>query len=814
MLLLDQSVPGGKLEGLIQIPVPWVPPFFSISSELHRRFLSEAKLGLPVMRDLLTPNESERIEEKMTSFGPSPENTSLIVRSDAIGEGLAERGMLKSFGCDGSLEGILTAAERVFQSFPDTAAISPIGLIVQLFCAPALFGHLSNERRVAEEIRRWTCEMTSPHPMAERSLPETLVFRVERSKPAGSGELRCATVADLLQQLHAVGRYFYDKKQRRHIEWIWDRERLLIVQNDAAPDPVGESPEFPVRARSHPLTAARLRVFRPFRAMDGKRWQKLNCVNAFKEIGLPTTPLFVLKGENLIRRLSKNQPIKHLLADLQTLTRDPLVIRTDLAHKIALYAPRTDGVKSARAALGFLRQSSRNLIAQHVKPSAIGFISHRFIPAAASAFSLARPTSSRVRIDALWGLPDGLEFCPHDSFEVDSRTGSILAKRIRYKPNFLAALPSGNWKVTDLGIQWDWKPSVDDDTLAQIAAASWKLARKLRTNVVIMWFARVSNDAGHPSLIPWRYTTENAPRQVDSAVGIHFQARPFPIKNTSDIERLRTEQSPISSVILRPDGPHLRDEAFLSRLGDVVRERALRIDLEGSPLSHAYYVLKRTGAHVACVDPINPKAVRHRFEKLVRDRIPVYIRGQGEHVETVNLPDSELIDVLKAKIVEEALEVLSARPGEALQEELADVLEVLRALCQATRKSMGNLERIAAKKRKRVGGFRKGIVLVETEETPLIDVRSDSKLFGRRASKSSLALKSVIAAGRRPKTQRDRLVIPLVPPAPSRFRGASAIQFRQLGLTFRVFYKEKSVEVVIEKYVAPMNSAQLLLPFE
>jgi hypothetical protein len=145
---------------------------------------------------------------------------------------------------------------------------------------------------------------------------------------------------------------------------------------------------------------------------------------------------------------------------------------------------------------------------------------------------------------------------------------------------------------------------------------------------------------------------------------------------------------------------------------------------------------------------------------------------------------------------------------------MADVMEVLRALCTATRGSLANLQKLAAKKRRRVGGFGKGIVLVETEEAPLIEVKVHPGLFGPRGSKSSTGIaKSVVAAGRRPKTQHDRIIVPLIPSAPSQLRGPARIYFRQLGLSFKVLYKEKTIEIVLERETHPVDANQLSLPF-
>jgi predicted house-cleaning noncanonical NTP pyrophosphatase (MazG superfamily) len=271
---------------------------------------------------------------------------------------------------------------------------------------------------------------------------------------------------------------------------------------------------------------------------------------------------------------------------------------------------------------------------------------------------------------------------------------------------------------------------------------------------------------------------------------------------------------PISSVVLKPDGPHLRDKSFLEKLGAMVRSKGLRIDLEGSPLSHTYYVLKRTGAHIACIDPITPRSVRRKFAKLVRDKIPIRIQTQGEKVLGVTLPKGELLDVLKAKIVEEAMDVLSSQSSSALQEEMADVLEVLIALCKIGGGSLAGLQKLATAKRKKAGGFGKGSMLVQTEEVPLLEIRTGDGLFEAGSVKKARdSFQSIVAAGRRLKTRRDRLIIPLVPSVPDRLRGPSRIHFRNPDLEFEVWYREKSVEVILVQEKSDFT-AQLELPFD
>jgi predicted house-cleaning noncanonical NTP pyrophosphatase (MazG superfamily) len=809
----DSESHGGKLEGLLCIPRPWVPPLFSVSQELHARWLQEGENPRSKLNDLLDPVERNWIAREVSRFGHQPEYVSLIVRSDARGEGLEQRGLLKSIRSDGTVEAIFSASMGVFKAASEAGITTPVSLIVQVFCPPILSGYLSNERRVSEVTRGWICEIASPTQLAKQIGPRVLRLRVEKAAPAIERDLPCSDRTKLVSLLRSVGRYFHDKKARRLLEWVWDGNRLWIVQNDQAPDPTGESPETCFQLPIQPDTKA-LRRFRLFSLADAKRWQKLKCAMTFRSMNLPTAPLFVLNGALNIRELARGRPSSDLIADVTELSQSPLVIRTDIAGQTTLFANRTDCVSSPDPAVKFMCQTAKELLNARVAPKQICFIAHRFIPAHASAFSMATPNGTRVTVDALWGLPDGLEFCSHDSFEVDTRSNTILVRKIRYKSTFLAALKDGSWKATPLCPPWDWKASIDDNTARKIAILSRQIAVELQETVVVMWFARVQTESGYADLIPWRYTTKKEPKQIESVIGEYFLSKPFFVRNSADLDTLESQTEPISSIILRPDEPHLRDIPFLERLGTIVQAKGLRLDLEGSPLSHTYFVLKRTGAHVACIDPIKPKSLRRKFAKLVRDKIPVRIQKQGEKVLTINLPEGELLDVLKAKIVEEAMEVLSASSTETLQEEMADVLEVLIALCRLGGGSLRNLERLAARKRRKVGGFGKGLMLVETEELPLLEIRSGNGLFNTQSIKASRdSYPAIVAAGRRLKTRRDRIIIPLIPSIPNKLRGPSHIYFRNPDLEFEVWYREKTVEVILVGDKTD-TSSQLVLPFD
>ncbi|MDP9438889.1 MAG: nucleoside triphosphate pyrophosphohydrolase [Actinomycetota bacterium] len=94
--------------------------------------------------------------------------------------------------------------------------------------------------------------------------------------------------------------------------------------------------------------------------------------------------------------------------------------------------------------------------------------------------------------------------------------------------------------------------------------------------------------------------------------------------------------------------------------------------------------------------------------KLVRDRIPEIVAAAGGRCEVRELDPEEYAERLQAKLVEEAQEF--AESGDP--SELADVLEVVRALAEHNGISWEDLERIRLHKRTERGGFARRLLMM------------------------------------------------------------------------------------------------------
>lgn len=101
-----------------------------------------------------------------------------------------------------------------------------------------------------------------------------------------------------------------------------------------------------------------------------------------------------------------------------------------------------------------------------------------------------------------------------------------------------------------------------------------------------------------------------------------------------------------------------------------------------------------------------------QYNKLVRGRIPEIIESSGKSCTTEILSAEDYLRMIDAKLDEE----LAEYHKDQNIEELADLLEVIRAAAIARGYSLEDLERVRAEKAAKRGGFEKRILLKEVVE--------------------------------------------------------------------------------------------------
>ena len=94
--------------------------------------------------------------------------------------------------------------------------------------------------------------------------------------------------------------------------------------------------------------------------------------------------------------------------------------------------------------------------------------------------------------------------------------------------------------------------------------------------------------------------------------------------------------------------------------------------------------------------------MKKEFNKLVRDKIPEIIEENDEYSLTRTLNDKEYEKALYDKLLEEANEVINANKKEETEEELADLLEVVRAIADFKNIDVSDVEKL---RKRNVGVF-------------------------------------------------------------------------------------------------------------
>lgn len=100
-----------------------------------------------------------------------------------------------------------------------------------------------------------------------------------------------------------------------------------------------------------------------------------------------------------------------------------------------------------------------------------------------------------------------------------------------------------------------------------------------------------------------------------------------------------------------------------------------------------------------------------KYNKLVRDKIPEIIKQKGKTPITHIAGDEEYWQKLKEKLNEEIDEFLEKDS----EEELADILEIIYAVCDFKKIDKKKLEMLRKKKAEKRGSFKQKIILDETK---------------------------------------------------------------------------------------------------
>jgi predicted house-cleaning noncanonical NTP pyrophosphatase (MazG superfamily) len=645
----------------------------------------------------------------------------IILRSSAFAETLADRGTFESYVLKSpTSESVGDALQNLYDQ--GVSARTSMAVIAQAWKRPVMRGHLSNERRVSKTRNQWQVEI---------DYPKSDDFRLnsQRDIPPDTSSFITVRGGDIRRALGAVGNWAATTFDSRvHMEWLYDHQAIWIVQidlEDEAPDH-GIDPRHGVHDVEEDTPNGPPNEFlEQWSAGSFSGFRKLEPLSEFAKVvdgGFPS--LFVLRGSKAEAFLESSDPEKALRETIG----HRLVGRCDILPQMrrdfdGLNLPRTDTVSPSEI-VSFIQTALEVLASRAAPPEGVVLIFHAFIPAVSAAWAEADPQETIVQVDALWGLPDGLQYLDCDVFEYDTGIGSLSAEHIPYKNAFLCESGDGAWSIETVRRDIARTASISREDVAKVAQATLALARKFGHRLRVMWFVDIRNNSHLARSIPWfchqpdegHGSTEP---KTFTTVTDRSRIRRLPIKEVSSPNDIQEPLSEPHRLRLMPITRYMRDNEFLELVALYCLSGKHSIELRGSGLAHAFYLLKKKG--VSIVVPSQRTHLRTRrlqnFGKLVRDGIPSKIKANHEEVDAVLVPPEDRQRMLIAKLIEEAQEVVESTNRDDLCSELADVLEVVRSLVRHANFRIEEIESAADSKAERLGSFNDGIILIKTHAT-------------------------------------------------------------------------------------------------
>lgn len=712
---------GLKAFGLACLPDVWVPPFCVLDQGLVTHVVSTQNAS-PVEKYL-----------KTLEWYSAPETDELMVRSSAVHETILSRGSLVSHRC--SKAQLLEALTRCVTETSDSEHI--IHWLIQPYVSAVHQGHLSNERRISLAKRDWLLEFESNGSVGPQESKPIAIRKWREGTDLSIAPLVCGAAIEIDGVLRTPVRWASDRRLRLHFEWVWNGTKIYIVQSDACDEQAGVDP-YDLLPKTIPFSHTEtLKCFRKATKSDFEKYRKLSNTRLYTSLGYVLPDFFVLDDVELIRELIDGNMSTALVDDLKVLTTRPLVVRTDgvgIPQEDRQMLPRSDELRSVTAVAEWFSEKLRcasEQIKQHFDK--LVFICHHYLPAAASAWSHAEPNKRIVRIEALWGIPEGMYWFSHDAYEVDTGDTVLsraetnakqfrLSKRERYKEWYIAPDDVGVWRAHRTDAKHDWKGTLEDEWHTEIAITTRKIAESLGHPINLMWFLDLHKDASSHVILPWFHEKSELVKGELKGSPRHkySHSKIVEIRTATDLQTLSSKVDDhdlhgVSRITVTPSDPDLvRNLNFLSDLAQIAIKAQATIELNGGVLSHVFYILSRAGCAVEVVDLFGAKEETLVFRKLVRDKIPESIINKGEQVTQVTLRGENLLAALKAKLIEEAMEVADSTSTTEIVEELADVQEVIHAISKHVKITKANIESVRKEKREKRGSFDAATVLVKT----------------------------------------------------------------------------------------------------
>lgn len=724
---------GPKAAGLMLLPRAWTLPFILVPAGQTHGLLPPASFDASFADQLQSLAGQGRL---------------IIVRSSVIGETIWDRGTYKSIIVNLAAPDWIEAFRGACAEVINSAGNRACGIVLQQFLEPKQRGEFGNLLRISRTRDQW--EITTH----EQDHATSLRLNVQRDAAASASAPLMARARLSLERLFgSIGAWVNNellrgRSTRLNIEWISDNTRFYLVQVDEEDEDLdGVNPWQINITPIHASLGGSGQYIRVPDQVAIDHWDKLRVLKELWSENDPHKPnLFYIPLASLPKTVDIASTMAFADEFARLLGPDNIMVRTSVKREEnkPVNLPRTPNCLTPRDAAAWCLAMRDAIAARDASLADYAFISHRYVDSRASAWTRAAADEPMVEIHGLWGLPDALQYCPYDIWEVHLPTENAT-EYPEYKSNILRCQSDGSWSYVRVKNEVARSLSITKKEALDVARRTHEIGARLNMACHVMWFIGCVDESGQSFNMPWYWTPAHSIVNHDRS-----RHHPFVVRNRQSLQALTQATFDKSQfmIVLRPDHQDLfRDNAFLEEVAQQAQIHNMPIDLEGSTLAHAYYLLNRLGCTVIASSEKDHSRIRKNvpFGKLVRDKIPARIAARQELGATRTVPRSTIESFLIGKVLEEALEVRESETLEETRIELADVIEIVRAFAALEGLSLEEIIATADTKRDKLGGFETGKVLLQTGiggpgQTAINPDPSSAQVLSREVSPDTVEL--------------------------------------------------------------------------
>ena len=698
---------GPKGAMLAALPRQWTPPFVLIAASVLAGTIRDPQNLLSLGGKFIS-----RVRSLTTA------DRGVIVRSSVLDESIWDRGSYESVivpSTAGDFQAELNrAAARILNSAPN----KHVSLVVQRFVTPLARGEFDNLLRISRTRDHWELSTNGADGTTSRTRFNTqrdeaaLSDRGLEVKSRPTRERLFGSIAAWLNNIFLRGR-----SQRLNCEWLTDGQQIYLVQIDEEDeDFLGVNPYQLRVSPAHRPGKAQGSFLAHAEGQALQVWDKLKVLDELWEPDALHKPTLFYVPLSELPYYEVSGCSKKLQDDFRSLIGpDNIVVRTSVragSEKLP-NLPRTECVRPEDAAAWCIAKCTE-FRDQGIALTDLAFVAHRFIASKASAWVRAEPGNALVEINSLWGLPDALQYCPYDIWEVHVPT-EVATDYPDYKSNMLISSNDGGWEYVRIKNELARSLSIGGREALDLAIRTSSIAERIGRACHVMWFVGCLDDGGTRFSLPWYWIeAHDAEKNLDRSNYKIFAISDPP--SLQAFERQTGSRLRQAIELKLTDINLMRDTKFIESVGSAAKAANVPVILSGSTLAHAYYQLSRKGCTVVTRGEKEHSRVRRNTNlgKLVRDKIPGRIAQRHEAEVTRKIPSELIKGFLTSKLLEEALEVRNAEGSEQKTIELADLYEVIRALVHAEGISLADVVAKADEKKTKAGGFEGGLVLLQT----------------------------------------------------------------------------------------------------